>query len=94
MKIQIEDNVCQRYIETFNPKLKTLSGDEQNALARKALIAIIKDSSYVADNNKGILLYHKKLDAKLIIRHKVLKIIYPEKHNTRKQNKRAENAKN
>lgn len=82
MQIKIGLHVIKRFIQRFNPNLGAVSSEEdRNMRARKALEAVVAESCYLSDNERGVLLFHKPLNAKLIISNKEVKTIFL---NTRK----------
>lgn len=90
MQIKIGLHVINRFIQRFNPNLGAVSCEEdRNRIARKVLALIVDESQYLSDNQRGVLLYYKPLNAKLIMQNKELKTIF---HNVRKTYSREKKA--
>ncbi len=96
MNIQITDHVCNRYIERFNPGLAAITNNNTRIkTVKQAIIAILKDATYVSDNKDGVLLFSQNFNCNLIIRDKTLITIYPPDKKTKfRENKHARNSSN
>ena len=89
MQIKIGLHVINRFIQRFNPNLGAIASEEdRNKLARKALESVVAESRYLSDNERGVLLYNKPLDAKLIVFNKELKTIFQNSKKTFYREKR------
>ncbi|HOJ19577.1 MAG TPA: hypothetical protein PLT92_13530 [Ignavibacteriaceae bacterium] len=77
MALKISNHICQRFIERFNPNLGSITNEQERlASTRRMLSSVINDAKYTSDNVHGVLLYHRALNANIIIRNKTLITIY------------------
>lgn len=76
--VEITEHVCQRFIERINPNLLAIIDYKVRLnAAEQAIKAVLEDSKYISDDERGVLLRSATFNCDIILHNRRLITIYP-----------------
>lgn len=76
--VEITEHVCHRFIERINPNLLAITDYKARLnAAEQAIKAVLEDSKYISDDERGVLLHSAIFNCDIILHNRRLITIYP-----------------